>query len=52
MEKAFLTYGCGNAAPVRSPFGYLRLPELAASDNRLIISRDESAAPDARSTQT
>ena len=44
MEKAFRTNGCGNAAPIRSPFGYLRPPEPAASENRLIFSRDESAA--------
>ena len=41
MEKAFRTYGCGNTAPIRSPFGYLKPPEPAASDNRLIFSRDE-----------
>ena len=41
METAFRTYGCGNAAPIRSPFGYLKPPEPAASDNRLIFSRDE-----------
>ena len=52
MEKAFRTYGCGNTAPIRSPFGNLKPPEPAASDNRLIFSRDESAEPYARSTQT
>ena len=41
MEKAFRTYGCGNTAPIRSPFSYLKPPEPAASDNRLIFSRDE-----------
>ena len=52
MEKAFQTYGFGNKAPIRSPFGYFKPPEPAASDNRLIFSRDESAAPYERSTQT
>ncbi len=42
----------GNAALIRRPFGYVIPPEPAASDNRLIFSRDESAGPYARSTQT
>ena len=39
MEKALRTCGCGNTTPIRSPLGYLRPPEPAASDNRLIFSR-------------
>jgi hypothetical protein len=50
MEKALRTYGFGNAAPMKSPLSYFKTTEPEASDNRIIFSPDESAAPYVRCT--